>query len=100
MGSPMTVSTSQRPDGQVVVAATGELDMSNISDFSRALTEALMDATDQPVEVDLRAVEYLDSAAINVLFPYGNRLRLLVNSILMPVLTVSGLTRAMHVRIE
>ena len=100
MGAPMTISTHRRPDGQLVVTATGELDMSNIDDFSQAVAEALAETGDLPVEVNLRAVEYLDSGAINVLYPFGNRVRLVVNSILMPVLTVSGLTSVMDVRTE
>jgi anti-anti-sigma factor len=92
MGTPVTVSTGRGAVGQLVVSATGELDMSNIDAFSRALADALTQADGSPVQVDLRGVEYLDSCAINALFPYADRVHVLANPILMPVLTVSGLT--------
>ncbi len=41
--------------------------------------------------IDLTGVEYLDSAAIDALFGHADRIRLVVNPILMPVLKVSGL---------
>ena len=42
--------------------------------------------------VDLSAVEYLDSAAINALFTHADRINLVASALLMPVLTISGLT--------
>ena len=92
MRTPVTLSTSRDTDGRLVVSATGELDMSNIEGFSRTLADVVGRADGQPVEVDLRGVEYLDSGAINALFPYANRVHVVANPILMPVLTISGLT--------
>jgi len=91
MGTPVTLSTSSI-DGQVVVTAVGELDMSNVEGFGQALTDAVTKSGGKPIRVDLRAVEYLDSAAINALFGYTGQVRLVVNPILMPALRVSGLT--------
>ena len=43
--------------------------------------------------IDLSAVEYLDSGAINALFDHADHIRqIIANPILMPVLKVSGLT--------
>jgi anti-anti-sigma factor len=92
MGTPVTLSTGCGSDGRLVVTATGELDMSNVEAFSRTIADALTQADGQPVEVDLRGVEYLDSGAINALFPLADRVRLIANPILIPVLTISGLS--------
>ena len=91
MATPVTFSTGHI-DGQVVVTAIGELDMSNVDAFSQTLADAVAQGDGHPVRVDLRGVEYLDSGAINVLFGYTERVRLIVNPILVPALRVSGLT--------
>jgi anti-anti-sigma factor len=79
-------------DGTVVL--TGELDMSNVDVFRTAIADAMKPASQDGgvLTIDLTGVEYLDSAAINVLFDHADRTRLVVNPILMPVLRVSGLT--------
>ena len=97
MNTPVTVSTGRSADGQVVVTAIGELDMTNVDEFSRALDDALRQTDGDPVDVDLRRVEYLDSGAINTLFPHAERVRVIANPILMPVLTISGLAQAASV---
>lgn len=91
MSTLVTLSTG-RLDGQVVVTAVGELDMSNVEALSKTLAEAVAQGDGRPVRVDLRGVEYLDSGAINVLFGYTEQIRLVVNPILMPTLRISGLT--------
>nr|WP_274535237.1 SpoIIE family protein phosphatase [Pseudofrankia asymbiotica] len=45
-----------------------------------------------PVVVDLTAVDYLDSGAINALFVHAEHLHLICNPILLPALRISGLT--------
>ncbi|GHG50746.1 anti-anti-sigma factor [Amycolatopsis bullii] len=77
-----------------MLTATGEIDLSNIADFSRALDDATADGH---LVVDLRTVDYLDSGAINVLFTHADRVSLIVNPVLEPVLTVSGLTSLIRV---
>lgn len=99
MATLISVSTDRGPDGQVVVTAIGELDMSNVDRFNDAVAAAVALTDGAPVDVDLTGVEYLDSAAINALFGYTDRIRLLANPILMPVLKVSGLTDAMSVAV-
>jgi anti-anti-sigma regulatory factor len=42
--------------------------------------------------VDLSAVEYLDSAAINALFRRADHIDLIAHPALMPVLAISGLS--------
>jgi anti-anti-sigma factor len=94
MATPLSVSTGLRDDGTVVVSATGELDMSNVDALSAAIAEAMTPASQDGgvLTIDLTGVEYLDSAAINALYGHADRTHLIVNPILIPVLTVSGLT--------
>lgn len=79
----------------MAVVARGEIDLSNIDTFIRTLRDAVGGGA--PVTVDLSAVEYLDSAAINALFEHVDHIEILANQVLMPLLTVSGLTRLVTV---
>jgi len=88
MATPLTLSTDRRHDGTLVLTAVGEIDMSNVEVFTRALADG---AAAGPVAVDLRAVDYLDSGAINALFTHAERISVVANPVLIPVLTVSGL---------
>jgi anti-anti-sigma factor len=94
MATPLSIGTRIGGDGTVVLAVTGELDMSNVDVFSTAITDAMAPASQDGgvLTIDLTGVEYLDSAAINALFEHADRTRLVANPILMPVLRVSGLT--------
>lgn len=93
MTAPLQLRTERADDGSLLLAAVGELDLSNIAEFTAAVAEMVADQPDSPMTVDLSAVEYLDSGAINVLFGHVGRIRrIVVNPILMPVLRVSGLT--------
>ncbi|MBO3749879.1 STAS domain-containing protein [Streptosporangiaceae bacterium NEAU-GS5] len=88
MTAPLTLVASERHDGTPVLEVAGEIDMSNAS----ALDQALSQTTGRvPVLVDLRAVDYLDSAGLTVLFTHASRIRLVANPLLEPVLTISGL---------
>ncbi|PRC58646.1 anti-anti-sigma factor, partial [Mycobacterium sp. ITM-2017-0098] len=67
--------------------------------FSDAIAHAITAGIDgSPLHVDLSAIDYLDSGAINVLFDHADSIDVLVNPILLPVLTVSGLTDVASVR--
>jgi HptB-dependent secretion and biofilm anti anti-sigma factor len=90
MSTPLNFRTERRADGQVVLFATGEIDVSNVADFADALSAGAADATDI-LTVDLSAVDYLDSAAINALAPHAESLQIIANPVLMRVLVVSGL---------
>ncbi|BBY37807.1 anti-anti-sigma factor [Mycobacterium mantenii] len=94
MTTPLTLDTARGSDGRFVLVAAGEIDLSNIDAFSVALTSAATEATggDGALLVDLSAVEYLDSAAINTLAAHADRIELVAHPILMPVLRISGLT--------
>jgi anti-sigma B factor antagonist len=89
--TPLTINTSQRPDGSTVLTAAGEIDQSNADALAAALANVTSQPDRGPVTVDLTAVEYLDSAALAALFPHAGRIRILATPLLGPVLTISGL---------
>lgn len=91
MTTPLTLDTARGSDGKLVLVAAGEIDLSNIDVFTLALSTAAAGG-DGALLVDLSAVEYLDSAAINALAAHADRIELVAHPILMPVLKVSGLT--------
>ncbi|MFF4345311.1 STAS domain-containing protein [Kitasatospora sp. NPDC001540] len=82
----LTLTPGRRPDGTPVLTAIGEIDMSNTHDLAAAL-----EGTAGPVVLDLTAVEYLDSAGLSVLFSHADRIELVANPLLAPILSVSGL---------
>ena len=91
MATPLSLTTDRRDDGTFVVVATGEIDLSNHrrvrrSPFGAATRDGAM------LTVDLGGVEYLDSGAISALFANADRIHVVANPILMPVLKISGLT--------
>ena len=89
MSTQLRVETERRGDGSVVLHAAGEIDASNMAAFAEALTTAAAE-TSQTVTVDLSAVRYLDSAAINVLVSHCGPLHIVANPLLIPVLRISG----------
>lgn len=91
MTTRLTINLDRRDGGTLTLVATGEIDLSNVHIFARALDDAIAVASD-PVTVDLSGVDYVDSGGINVLFTRAGRIRLIVKPLLMPVLTISGLT--------
>jgi anti-anti-sigma factor len=93
MTTPLSMDTARTEDGTVALAATGEIDLSNVDVFDRALTAAIAEAGAEggQVTVDLTAVDYLDSGAINVLFNRVEHVRVIANPVLVAVLKVSGL---------
>ena len=99
MATPLRLRTDRREDGAVVLTAVGELDLSNIAEVTGAIGAAVRDGLDgAPLQVDLSNVDYLDSAAISVLFEHAEAIDVVANPILMSVLTVSGLTNVVTVK--
>ncbi|MDF3299088.1 STAS domain-containing protein [Streptomyces tropicalis] len=97
MTTPLTLTPGRRPDGTALLTVSGEIDMSNSDAFAEALAKAL-DATAEPLVLDLSAVEYLDSAGLTVLFNHADRIELIAAPLLIPVLTVSGLSEITRVQ--
>ncbi|TGD86526.1 anti-sigma factor antagonist [Mycolicibacterium sp. CH28] len=97
MSAPLILRTQRGTDGRLAVLVAGEIDASNVTEFAEAVTAATADTVDTVV-VDLSAVEYMDSAAINALAPHAESLEIVANPVLMRVLTVSGLAELAKVR--
>jgi anti-anti-sigma factor len=97
MTTPLTITVDRRDGGTPALVAAGEIDLSNVHTFARALDDAIADNGGRTVTVDLSAVDYLDSGGVNVLFTHADSIRLIVKPLLMPVLTISGLTELAHV---
>jgi anti-anti-sigma factor len=93
MPTSLTLDTVSSNEGTLVLIAVGEIDLSNIDAFDRALATATADVIDSggKLTVDLSAVEYLDSGAINALFSRADHIHLIASQLLMPILTISGL---------
>ncbi|MDI5964977.1 STAS domain-containing protein [Streptomyces sp. SL13] len=87
MTTPLTLTSGRRPDGTALLTAVGEIDMSNTKELAAALAD-----TPGLLVLDLTGVEYLDSAGLSVLFPHAERIELISNPLLDPVLSVSGLS--------
>lgn len=94
MATPLTIDTARGDDGKLALTAAGEIDLSNVETFTQELETAITENAGSTTKliVDLRAVEYLDSAAINALFPHAEKIHLIVHPLLVRVCTVSGLT--------
>jgi anti-anti-sigma factor len=90
----LNLDTARRDSGELVLTAVGEIDLSNIDVFTQALISAIAENghLGEPLTVDLSAVEYLDSAAINALFTHADDIRLIARPLLMRVFNISGLT--------
>lgn len=97
MTTPLTLDIDRHDDGTVVLLAVGEIDLSNVATFSRAVGDAIDAGSGSEVTVDLSAVDYLDSGGINVLFTYADHIHLIVKPLLIPVLTISGFTELARV---
>ena len=99
MSTPLTLRTGRRDDGRPVLAADGEIDMSNVDRFGAALAETVAGAAAGagPVVVDLTAVTYLDSGAINAMFAHAEQLELICNPLLVRALIFSGLAEVVDI---
>jgi anti-anti-sigma factor len=93
MSASLTLDTTRRGDGTLVLIAAGEIDLSNIDAFNQALTGTTAEAASSGAKltVDLSAVEYLDSSAINALYHVADQIQLIANPLLMRSLIICGL---------
>ncbi|MBV8787144.1 MAG: STAS domain-containing protein [Mycobacterium sp.] len=93
MPTSLTLDTTRRTDGKLVLTAAGEIDLSNVDAFNNALTTAATElgSGGETLTVDLSGVDYLDSAAVNVLFARADHIDLIAHPLLMSIFTISGL---------
>ncbi|GAA3390244.1 STAS domain-containing protein [Cryptosporangium minutisporangium] len=97
MTSPLQITTDRLADGKRQLTVTGEIDLGNAAYFKEELGAAL-----QPgprLLVDLTGVEYLDSAALAVLFTYADRIEIRIAPLNEYLLTVCGLTQLTDVEV-
>lgn len=95
MATQLTLNTDRGADGVSRVVAAGEIDLSNVGSFTRALASASAGKRGS-LTVDLSSVKYLDSAGINALFDHADEvdhLRVIVHPLLLRVLNVSGFSK-------
>lgn len=99
MGAALTVTTHHDGDDGIEVAAVGELDLTTIDRFENELRAAVAAAgPGRTTRLDLRGVEYLDSATINVLFANAERISVVrVHPLMVRALTISGLNQVVDV---
>jgi anti-anti-sigma factor len=93
MATSLTLDTARSVDGKLVLIAAGEIDLSNVEPFNQALTRAVADSDgggESTLTVDLSGVQYLDSAAVNVLFPYAEHIRVIAHPFLVRIFDISG----------
>ena len=99
MPTSLTLDTARCSEGKLTLIAAGEIDLSNVDAFDQALGAATAEVarSGETLTVDLTEVEYLDSAAINVLFTRADYIRLVANPLLIPVFKISGLSELVAV---
>ena len=97
MSTPLTFRSEHGPDGEQVLVAVGEIDASNVAAFAAALEVGTANGAGI-LTVDLSAVDYLDSAAINALAPHAESVQIVANPVLMRVLQISGLGELTKIR--
>ncbi|CAN3129795.1 STAS domain-containing protein [Mycobacterium sp. smrl_JER01] len=100
MATPLTIDVIRSPAETITLAAAGEIDLSNVDAFSRAVTAATAEAARSGARLiaDLAAVEYLDSAAISVLSVRADQIdTVVVHPLLHSVFVISGLGELMTV---
>lgn len=85
--TPLHISSARQADGTTALLVRGEIDMSNTACLADAI-----DGAPGRLLLDFSAVEYLDSAGLAVLFARADRIELVANRLIDPVLRVSGLT--------
>lgn len=100
MAAALTVTSQRDADGGVELVAVGEIDLSTVGRFESALRAAVAEiGPGRTMSLDLRGVEYLDSAAINVLFEHADRIsRIRVAPLLQRGLIISGLDQVIELR--
>jgi anti-anti-sigma factor len=100
MHTSLDIDVTHRDNGEAVLTAAGEIDLSNIDAFKRAFVDATgdTDGVSGIFTVDLSAVEYLDSAAVNTLYAYADRItKVVAHPLLMNIFTISGLSELVAV---
>ncbi len=97
MTSPLSLTQSRKSDGRQALVVAGEVDMGNAAQFAAAIDERL--AGTPRLLVDLVGLTYIDSAGLRVLLTRAGKVELLANPVVLPVLTICGLTKLTSVEV-
>lgn len=98
MTAPLSITTGVTEDGRTRLTATGEIDLSNATDFRDRLAAEVTPEGGRLL-VDLTGVDYLDSAALAALFVHADRIEVHIAPLNEYLLTVCGLTQLTDVRV-
>jgi anti-sigma B factor antagonist len=93
MTTPLIISSAQNADGTTALIVRGEIDMSNTAILAEAIEKV-----PGRILLNFAEVEYLDSAGLAVLFAHADRIELVANSMISPVLEISGLAELVTIR--
>jgi anti-sigma B factor antagonist len=89
----LQIQSTTTSDGNACLTVTGEIDLASAPLFRDALEEAT--STHSAIAVDLRGVNFLDSAGVDALFRYApkHRIKLIIggNDTIAAVVKVTGL---------
>jgi len=97
MTTPLHITTGRAADGVARLSAAGEIDLTNAPQFAARLRDALGEG--ERVLVDLTSVDYLDSAALAILFAHAERLDIRISPLNEALLSFSGLDQLATVEV-
>jgi anti-anti-sigma factor len=102
MHTSLDIDVVRRDNGDAVVVVAGEIDLSNVDAFRQAVRDATgdSDGVGAILTIDLSAVEYLDSAAVNTLYAYADRIiKVIAHPLLSNIFTISGLSELVAIEV-
>lgn len=97
MTTALHITTGNTTGGAAHLTAVGEIDISNVAEFSDRLDEVV--TAGERLVVDLTQVEYLDSAALAALFSHADHIDIHISPLNESLLTICGLTDVTTVRV-
>jgi anti-sigma B factor antagonist len=97
MTTALQITTGAAGDGAPRLTAVGEIDLSNADDFAQAMAGGV--GAGRRLLVDLTGVEYLDSAALAVLFTHADDIAIRISPLNETLLRVCGLADLTEVQV-
>lgn len=97
MTTPLQITSGSSSDGAQQLSAVGEIDLSNVAEFSARLRDAV--SAGERLQVDLTGVTYLDSAALAALFAHAEQIDIRIAPLNETLFTVSGLDQLTTVQV-
>ena len=97
MTAALEITTGSAADGTPSMTVVGEIDLSNVDEFTEGLRAAV--GPEGRLLVDLTRVDYLDSAALAVLFSHADRVDIRISPLNQRLFNVYGLDQVTSVRV-